>query len=50
VAELTITGIDLQRRMALTWHKDKYITAAMQCFMDIVRTVGAIHDHQDAPV
>ena len=38
VAELQITGIDFTRRMALTWHKDKFISGPMQCFMDIVRT------------
>lgn len=38
VAELQITDIDFTRRMALTWHKDKFISGPMQCFMDIVRT------------
>jgi DNA-binding transcriptional LysR family regulator len=50
VKELTVTGIDLQRRMALTWHRDKYITAAMQCFMDIVRAMGAHTASADAPI
>jgi DNA-binding transcriptional LysR family regulator len=50
VKELTVTGIDLQRRMALTWHRDKYITAAMQCFMDIVRTVGTPHASEISPL
>ncbi len=40
VAEIPVEGIDLQRRMALTWHRDKYITQAMQDFMDIVRTTS----------
>ncbi|MDD6023953.1 MAG: LysR family transcriptional regulator [Oscillospiraceae bacterium] len=37
VAELPVTGIDFRRRMALTWHRDKYITSAMEDFMNIVR-------------
>ncbi len=37
VAELNITGINFTRRMALTWHRDKFISGPMQCFMDIVR-------------
>lgn len=42
VAELKVSGIDFCRRMALTWHKDKYITAAMQDFMEIVRRLGIV--------
>lgn len=38
VSELPVAGIDFRRRMAITWHRDKYITKAMQDFMDIVRT------------
>lgn len=41
VAELQVTGIDFRRRMALTWHKDKYITTAMADFMDIIRRLSA---------
>lgn len=37
VIELRVTGIDFRRRMALTWHRDKYITSAMEDFMDIIR-------------
>ena len=40
VAELPVTGIDFARRMALTWHKDKFITGPMQTFMDIVRSIS----------
>lgn len=40
VAELPVTGIDFRRQMALTWHKDKYLTAAMKDFMEIVKAVG----------
>ena len=41
VAELPVTGIDFRRRMALTWHRDKYITSAMEDFMNIVRSSAA---------
>lgn len=40
VAELPVTGIDFARRMALTWHKDKFITGPMQTFMDIVHSIS----------
>lgn len=40
VAELSVTGIDFRRRMALTWHRDKYITSVMEDFMNIVRNSG----------
>lgn len=40
VAELHVTGIDFRRRMALTWHRDKYITSAMADFMDIIRSLS----------
>lgn len=40
VAELHVEGIDFCRRMALTWHRDKYITSAMRDFMDIIRTLS----------
>lgn len=40
VAELAVTGIDFQREMALTWHRDKYITASMGAFMEIVKEMG----------
>lgn len=32
-----IQGINLQRRHALVWHKEKYITPMMQQFMDLCR-------------
>lgn len=41
VAELPVTGIDFRRRMALTWHRDKYITSATEDFMNIVRRSAA---------
>lgn len=37
VAELNVTGIDFQREMALTWHRDKFVGGPMQAFMDIAR-------------
>ncbi len=40
VAELRVEGIDFTRRMALTWHRDKYITTAMGDFMNIVRRIS----------
>ena len=40
VSEIPVEGIDFRRRMALTWHRDKYITQAMQDFMDIVRATS----------
>ena len=40
VSEIPVEGIDFRRRMALTWHRDKYITQAMRDFMDIVRTTS----------
>lgn len=41
VAELPVSGINFRRRMALTWHRDKYITSAMEDFMNIVRSSSA---------
>lgn len=37
VREVRVQGLDFCRRMGLTWHKDKYITEAMQDFMDLVK-------------
>lgn len=33
-------ALTLPGRMALTWHKDKFITGPMQTFMDIVRSIS----------
>ncbi len=40
VSALRVSGIDFHRRMALTWHKDKYITSAMQDFISLVKSIG----------
>lgn len=39
VAEVRVSGLNLRRRIALTYHRDKYITPSMRSFMEIVKAM-----------
>lgn len=38
VAEVRVSGLNLRRRIAVTYHRDKYITPSMRSFIEIVKT------------
>lgn len=43
---LDVSGLELRRNFSLVWHREKYLTAGMQVFMQMCRDLASVSDLQ----